>query len=111
MPAGFFNWHSGSLESTMVLTWDGVEQYKWVLGAKLVWPDGRSGTITDRSTLEGTAFEVPSGIPPICARGSVYNNSNLACQLCPEGTFQSGGALTSEVLGPNIEHGPNKKSD
>jgi len=86
MPQGIFNWQLGSLVSTLVVTWDGVDGYKWVKGAKVVWPSGDGGTVTNAYN-----FSIPSGAPPKCARGSTYNNSVLNCQLCPLGTFETGG--------------------
>jgi len=93
MPMAFNNWHSASLSFVNVANWDGVNGYQWVNGATVYWPSGTTAVI---SGTPATPLSIPSGRPPTCSSGKVYNNTNLACSDCPVGKYTSDGLICIE---------------
>ena len=80
MEMGVYNWHADSLVSLMVLKWNSFTGYKWVVGETVAWPSGAADKVKSASL---SSITVPSGLPPPCSKGSVYDNDAMKCKTCP----------------------------
>eukprot|EP00931_Biecheleriopsis_adriatica_P067961 TRINITY_DN42014_c0_g1_i1.p1 TRINITY_DN42014_c0_g1~~TRINITY_DN42014_c0_g1_i1.p1 ORF type:complete len:1517 (-),score=220.07 TRINITY_DN42014_c0_g1_i1:63-4421(-) len=83
LPMTFYNWHAGQMAAPIVASWSDVTGYSWLVGAKLEWPNGDS-VLIDKADVVPAGL--PSGRPPPCSAGNVYDESASACAACPKGT-------------------------
>eukprot|EP00930_Biecheleria_cincta_P092607 TRINITY_DN8259_c0_g2_i2.p1 TRINITY_DN8259_c0_g2~~TRINITY_DN8259_c0_g2_i2.p1 ORF type:complete len:1211 (+),score=137.59 TRINITY_DN8259_c0_g2_i2:532-3633(+) len=78
-----FNWHSGQLAGVRVGSWRKARGFSWEIGETVVWPSGDQMKITNSYHLPG----LPSGLPPVCSPGFVYDVQASGCMPCQKGHF------------------------
>eukprot|EP00927_Polykrikos_kofoidii_P064635 TRINITY_DN6005_c0_g2_i3.p1 TRINITY_DN6005_c0_g2~~TRINITY_DN6005_c0_g2_i3.p1 ORF type:complete len:1600 (+),score=217.88 TRINITY_DN6005_c0_g2_i3:684-4802(+) len=94
------NHRNGSLIPDIAAIWSRTNGFEWEVGQQVVWPGTISYTITEASR----APFVPSGEPPPCAEGTVFNLSVGSCQACAPGKYSDVEDVSTECKTCRIGH-------